>query len=420
MERRIPLEQSKIKASLAEIVGEENVLSEEGAILVCPISNEEIGRILQRADQDGFQVAVIGGGSTGNRTTPHHVKISLTRMNKILELDRDNMVAVVQAGMITADFQEELLAQGLYFPPDPLSRRKSTLGANVATRAYGPTIMSHGETVDFLLGLTAVLPDGKIFSPGGKNYKDVTAFDLNRIFGGSHGRLGIITQLIFRLLPKPEVFRTLVLNLPTMKEAAEIAAILTSQGIIPGKLEVLDGTILSQLENRRPQKMSSQGVVLIEVEGYQESIDHQVDLIQTALGGQGKALEEIAPDEAGELWQAREELAWFMYHPHGQMYSFAIKPTLLPATVEIIKEAGQAMGQPLGLVIHGTAGRLHPICFAPMDEDKLQVLTQDLTDKITELGGRPLKTQLNLENHEEKELITSLLKVFDPKGILAG
>lgn len=414
------MKQSKIKASLAEIVGEKNVLSGEEAILACPISNEEIGRILQKAEQDGFQVAVIGGGSTGNRSTPHHVKISLTRMNKILELDRDNMVAVVQAGMITADFQEELLTQGLYFPPNPLSRRESTLGANVATRTYGPTVMSHGETVDFLLGLTAVLPDGKIFSPGGKNYKDVTAFDLNRIFGGSYGRLGIITELIFRLLPKPEVFRTLILNLSTMKEAAEMAAILTSKGIIPGKLEIMNEEILSKLENKRPQKMSGRGVVLMEVEGYQESIDHQIDLIRTAFGVQGKDLQEIASEEAVELWQARENIARLMHHPYGQMYSFAIKPTLLPAGVEKIKEAGEAMGQPLGLVIHGTAGRLHPICFAPVDGDKMQALTQNLTDKIAELGGRPLKTQLNLENHEEKDLIASLIRVFDPKGILAG
>lgn len=407
---------SGAKEALASILGQDFVQMEGETLVVFPATAEEVSEVLKRAITEGFKVAVVGNKYKGGFKEEPQIVVSMSRMNKILDLDRDNMLVSVQAGMNTAAFQQELLDKGLYFPPDPLNRSTSTLGSNVATRAAGPNEANHGEVVDFLLGLTAVLPNGEIFKVGGKNYKNVAALDLNRFYGGSYGRLGIITELIFRLLPKPEVTRSAFLKFPSAKEAVQAASVLTTNGVIPNRLEVLNRELIKLAGNEWPAEYQADGVVLIEIEGYTESIDHQKEIIINNLGEKAKGLVELSDEDAAKLWQLREAIGMNAAVLDNQLH-LAVDPAKLLDAAKAVLEIKEGA---LGLAVQGSAARLYPVFFG-VEEDKKQQIIKKIEEQIKGMGGIVLKTGLdyNPETNPELELMNSLFAVFDPKGIMA-
>lgn len=415
------MEPAETKAFLTDLLGSAYVKAEGEILLAEPATAAEIQAILQRAGEVGCRVAVRGGATRAADGGAPLIKISLGRMAQILDLDRDNMLVRVQAGMQTAAFRRELLTQGLYFPPDPLSEEQSTLGGNVATRAAGPNFMNHGETVDFLLGLTAVLPNGHILTVGGKNYKNVAALDLNRFFGGSYGRLGVITEMVFRLLPKPEITRTMVQGYPCMESAAEAASSLTAAGVIPNKLEILDDQILQLLGEGRPAEMDSPAVMIIELEGYRESSDHQEEIIGRTLGKEGQRLTAVEDMRAAALWRARRQVAARINGSDAQMFHVAVPVTVLPEAVKAVKAAGDAIKQVPGLVIHGSAAQLHPVLFGTAPAQS-QRFAAELAARIAAVDGLMLTTgwDVDAEGHPDSRLISDLVKIFDPHGIMAG
>lgn len=412
-----------IASLLAEVVGDQHVEKVEDSLVVRPANTQEVAEVVRKLQGRGVKLGVVGGNTTGVLRSGADVFVSLSRMNQILDLDRDNMVVLVQAGMVTGDFQRTLLEQGLYFPPDPLSRETSTLGGNVACRASGPTMMSHGETVDFLLGLTAVLPTGEIMRVGGKNYKNVAGFDLTRIFGGSWGRLGIITELYLRILPKPETSRTIFVPFSSIKEAAERCSNLTTAGIIPNKMELIDETLQKELGDKWPSGYRAPAVALIEVEGYRESIDHQIDLVINGLNLSGTGQYQVLTvEEATGLWRARTQLAELISSDGYYLLDLVVDPTMLSKAVEEICRRAVTENLPLGLVIHGSASYIHPVLLKGSSEKK-QAVDASMAGIAQALGGRLVpKAFLFDPNSQDPDavLISRLIQVFDPEGLMAG
>jgi len=406
---------SSAKEALASILGQEFVQMEGQTLVVFPANAEEISAVFKKATTEGFKVAVVGNEYKGGFAEEPQLVVSTSRMNKILEVDRDNMLVIVQAGMNTAAFQQELLEGGLYFPPDPMNKSTSTLGANVATRAAGPNEASHGEVVDFMLGLTAVLPNGEIFKVGGKNYKNVAALDLNRFYGGSYGRLGVITELIFRLLPKPEVTVSAFLKFPSVKDAAQVASLLTTGGVIPNKLEILNRELIKQVESEWPAEFLADGIVLMELEGYQESIEYQKEIIIKSLGDKVKEFVELSDEQAAKLWQLRDKIGTNPTVLEKQMH-LAVDPTKLLEAVNAIFDVKEGS---LGLAIQGSAARLYPIFFG-LDEDKELQVKDKVQQAIKGLNGVVLRDGLdyNPETNSEVELTNNLFAIFDPNGIM--
>ncbi|HHX51078.1 MAG TPA: FAD-binding oxidoreductase [Clostridia bacterium] len=414
---------AQINSMLMEVVGTDHVEKVGESLIARPANTQEVAELVRRLVGQGIKLGVAGGNTTSILQSGAEVFVSLSRMNQILDFDRDNMVVLVQAGMVTWDFQKRLLDQGLYFPVDPLSKEKSTLGGNVACRASGPTMMSHGETVDFLLGLTAVLPTGEILKVGGKNYKNVAGFDLNRIYGGSRGRLGIITELYLRIIPKPEVTSTILVPFSSIVEAAERSSALTTSGIIPNKLELLDESVLRKLGDRWPAEYRSGAVALIEVEGYRESIEHQIEIVVGGLNrseeGQYKVLE---GEEEASLWQARAELAGMISSGDGHFLNLVVDPTVLSRAVEEIVQKATAEGFPLGLIIHGSASHIHPVLL-DASNGKKQRMETSLADLMNTLGGRLVPDTLSYDPGSQDlntVLISRLVEMFDPQGLMAG
>jgi glycolate oxidase len=208
-----------------------------------PGSTEEIQAIVRLADKHLFPIIPRGAGtglSGGSLPVQNGMVLDLNRMNKILEIDEENLVAVVEPGVITYALQQEVERLGLFYPPDPASLKTSTIGGNVAECAGGPRAFKYGVTRDYVLGLEVVTPRGDLVKTGGKTVKSVTGYDLTRLYTGSEGTLGVITRIYLRLIPKPQSIRTMMAVYPRLDDATRTVTLIVKRGIIPVTLELMD------------------------------------------------------------------------------------------------------------------------------------------------------------------------------------
>ncbi|MDD3314032.1 MAG: FAD-binding oxidoreductase, partial [Syntrophaceticus sp.] len=218
-----------IVKKIGEIVGNENVLKTKEELLCYgydstpeaflpdliarPHTTSQVQEIVKLANEHRFPIVPRGaatGLSGGSLPVKGGVVVDLTGMNKILEIDEDNLVAVVEPGVITYQVQQAVEEKGLFYPIDPGSLKTSTIGGNVAECAGGPRAFKYGVTRDYVLGLEVVTPEGEVLTTGGKTIKSVTGYDLIRLYTVSEGTLGIITKIYLRLIPKPEAKKTLM------------------------------------------------------------------------------------------------------------------------------------------------------------------------------------------------------------------
>ena len=202
-------------------------------VVAFPENSEQISRILRLATENGFPVVPRGAGTgmSGGAVPVHGgVVLAMDRLNRILSVDRDNLIAKAEPGVITADLQQAVEAQGLFYPPDPASMKFCTLGGNIAENAGGPSAVKYGVTKDYVLGLEVVLPDGNVLNTGGITYKGVVGYDLTRLMVGSEGTLGIVTKIFLKVLPQPEQIATLLCTFSVLDDAAEAISTITSSG----------------------------------------------------------------------------------------------------------------------------------------------------------------------------------------------
>ena len=268
----------RIIAQLQTIVGPENVATDRQDLIcygydatqmeflpdavVHPANAEEVSQILKLANAERFPVFPRGAGSgfTGG-ALPQGGGIVLvtTRMNRILRIDTENLIAEVEPGVVTEQFQMAVEKLGLFYPPDPASLKFSTLGGNVAENAGGPRCVKYGVTRDFVMGLEVVLPTGDIIRTGGETYKGVVGYDLTRLICGSEGTLGVITKIIFKLLPLPEAKKTMLTVFDSIDGAAKAVSTIIGGKIIPTTLEFMDYATLQCVEKSVQPRYSRVG-----------------------------------------------------------------------------------------------------------------------------------------------------------------
>ena len=216
-------------------------------IVVFPATTAEVAAVVRLCAAHRIPMVPRGGGTgyTGGAVpTRGGVVISLERMNRILEIDQANLIAVVEPNVVTGDLQDAVEKIGLFYPPDPASLRQSVIGGNVAECAGGPRAFKYGTTKQYVLGLEAVLPTGEIVETGGKVVKNVVGYDLTHLLVGSEGTLAIITRITLRLVPKPPVQATLRATFPTVEAAVEAVGGIISERVVPAAIELIDGTSL--------------------------------------------------------------------------------------------------------------------------------------------------------------------------------
>lgn len=317
---------------IAHIVGKENVLTSPEECycygydasrlngvpdcVVFPGNVNEIAAVIRLANRDRFPVFPRGAGSgMVGAAVPCSggLVMVLTRLNRILEIDPDNMLTVVEPGVITGELQRTVRRHGLFYPPDPASLGFSTLGGNVAMCSGGPRAVKYGVTRDYVMGLEAVLPTGSIVHTGTRTVKGVVGYDLTRLLVGSEGTLGIFGKIILRLIPAPEGVRTLTAVFPRIDGAARAVCDIIKQRVIPSTLELMDQATLEVLENylHLGLPIHAEALLLIEVDGRDCLLDEDVGRIEAICRQCGASEVEIAHTEADRerLWRARRSIS---------------------------------------------------------------------------------------------------------------
>ena len=321
-----------VRASLREIVGDENIVIDplhfdaysQDAVkekfapeaVVLPESAEQIARILKLANEHRFPVTARGGGvgyTGGAVPVDGGIVLGTDRMNRILEINFDDLYVTTQPGVTTYDLQQAVEAHGLFYPPDPSSYKESFVGGNIAENAGGMRCAKYGVTKHYVLGLEVVTPTGEIIRTGGRTTKNVVGFDLTMLMTGSEGLLGIITEAILRLVPLPEATRTLRATFDSMRRACAIVPSFTRRRVTPLALEVIDRNSIEALESAYNFGFdaSAGAIVLVSVDGTEAEVEDaaaKTAEILRAGGGRGIQLAETRDDEE-RLWDLRRALS---------------------------------------------------------------------------------------------------------------
>lgn len=327
-----------------------------------PADAAQISSLVKLANDHRFPVYPRGAGSgmVGACLPMGGLVIVTTRLARILEIDNDNMTAVVEPGVVTGEFQKEVAKSGLFYPPDPASLPFSTMGGNVAMCAGGPRAVKYGVTRDYLLGLEVVLPTGEIIRTGTRTMKGVVGYDMTRLMAGSEGTLGIFTKIIVKLIPAPESVRTMTAVFSDLDFAVNAICEILRNRIIPSTMELMDQPTIGAVENhlRIGLPTDAEAIVLIEVDGPDAVLDGQVARIEEICRQSGADRTEIARSSAerDRLWQARRAIspALGRIRPGKINEDVTVPRTRIPELVRSI--AALAAKYDLNIVCFGHAG----------------------------------------------------------------
>lgn len=281
--------------------------------VVMPRGTEDVVRVMRYAIKHGVPVTVRGGGVgyVGSCVPVRGgVVLSMERMRRILEITPEDGVAVVEPGVRTAELQEACAAQGWFYPPDPASRKDSSIGGNIATNAGGPRCLKYGVTRAYVLGLTVVLADGEVLRCGGRTHKNRQGFDLVGMFCGSEGMLGIITQAVMRIIPAPEAKAGVQAVFPQFSMAAEAVQAVLQAGCLPCALEVADTYTLQAARKYMGNAVvpvGAKGHLLVEVDGSVSAVQADAARVMQVLRKVGATDVQVAESEqeVEKLWAVR-------------------------------------------------------------------------------------------------------------------
>ncbi len=407
--------------------------------VVWPRDVDDVVKILGFAYANDIPVIPRGAGSGmtgGSVPSKGAVVLSLERMNKILDIDRENMSVLVEPGVINGKLQRELERYNLFYPPDPASMNFCTIGGNVAENSGGPRAIKYGVTRDYVMGLEAVLPDGRVINTGVKTAKGVVGYDLTRLIVGSEGTLAVVTKIRLKVLPLPEEVVTLLALFNDTARAGEAVRAIISQRIIPRTLEFLDGGAIDAVENYKPTGIPKgvEAMLLIELDGHALTITKEAERISEIIGRlQGEVT--MAEDEAAreKIWEARRAVSPALYHlkPAKINEDIVVPRSRIPEMLNILKRLSQETGITIINFGHAGDGTIHVNIMVDKNKEeyeKARNLVREIFRATIELGGTisgehgvglTKAAYISMEIPPmELELMKKIKAVFDPKNIL--
>lgn len=366
-----------------------------------PVTAEEVAAVVKIAATLHVPVIPRGGGTGlagGSVPVEGGVVVNTTMMNRILELDGPNMVAVVQPGVINAHLQAEVEKVGLFYPPDPQSLRQCTIGGNVATTAGGPRCLKYGTTKDYVLGLQVVLADGRIIRTGGKMIKIQTGYNLTQLFVGSEGTLGVITEATLRLIPKPRYRGTVMAVFDRLDDAAESVNLILLAGVLPLALEMMDNVCIRSVEAYKPfgLPLGAETILLIDQDGNDNRVVQEELSVITRIAREGGASEVKQANtqaESDALWQARRAVspAISRLRPNKLGEDISVPRSQIPAMVRKVREIAERNNLLIPLFGHIGDGNLHPniLCDLrdPAEMVRVQAAAREIFEAAVGLGG---------------------------------
>jgi glycolate oxidase len=411
-------------------------------VVVRPDGADQVSAVVRACAQYGVPFTPRGAGtgySGGAIPVRGGAVISLERMNRILEIDEANLLAVVEPNVINGDLQAAVERVGLFYPPDPASLAESAIGGNVAECAGGPRAFKYGTTKHYVLGLQAVLPNGDIIETGGKTVKNVVGYDLTQLLVGSEGTLAIITRVILELIPKPPAEATLRAMFESVADAAHAVKGIIHARVVPAALELVDRASLDgvarYLNARSLAPAGTAAMLLIEVDGTEAAVEEEASRVAAACRASG-ALEVLrAKDSAerDELWRIRRELspALKTIAPIKINNDVVVPKARIPQLFELIERLRRDYQLRIPCFGHAGDGNVHVNIMVddnPEDIRRAREAERLLFEGVIALEGAisgehgigtSKQPFLPMElSPEEIALMKRLKAAFDPKGLL--
>ena len=369
-------------------------------VVVHPADAGQIAAILKLANRERIPVYPRGAGSGftgGALPTKGGIVLTTERMNRILEIDQENLVATVEPGVVTEQFQLAVEAVGLFYPPDPASLKFSSLGGNVAECAGGPRCVKYGVTKDYILGLEVVTPLGDIITTGGPTMKGVVGYDLTKLLCGSEGTLGIISKIVIKLLPLPEAKKTMLVLFDSIDGAAQAVSAIIKNKIIPTTLEFMDGRTLDCVKEATGLKVpdAARAVLIIEVDGDKEFLDKQAARIAEIIRPLGVVETRIAatPAESEALWQIRRSVSASLRKVNPDKFNedICVPRSKVPEMIRRVDAISEKYAIPIVNFGHAGDGNIHVNIMIdkkiPGEAEKAEKAIEEVFREALALGG---------------------------------
>ena len=447
-------------AGLARIIGENKVITSRDIletyardetsdltampdILVRVESVEDVSRTLAYCNEQGIPVIPRGAGTgvTGGAVPVRGgVVLSLEKMKRIIEIDRENMVALVEPGAITRDIQEAARAEGLMYPPDPASLDSCSIGGNVAENAGGPRAVKYGVTKDYVLGLEFVLPDGSVITTGGKIVKNATGYNLPGILIGSEGTLAVVTKIYLRLVPAPLFSIDMLLPFPTLARAADAVYAILTKRIVPGTIEFMERdaiVLVAKFLGREVPFPDAGAHLLVQLDGPSEDQLHRdLETIGSVVGVEpSDIIIADSPPQRERLWKTRRSIREAI-HAESPVFlaeDCVVPRSSIPEFLVELKKFFSVKGLRSVMFGHAGDGNVHiDVLKGGMDyeawKEGLPELKKEIYRRAIALGGTITgehgigfirKDYLDLAlSRAEIRLLRRIKQAFDPKGIL--
>jgi len=447
----------KIKQALVEIVGEENYTdslidmvsfsydaSEHSHRPTCAVwveSADQVSEILKFSNREKIPVIPRGAGTgLSGMAVPIEggIVLDLSRMNRIMRISIEDRLSIVQPGVVYVDLENALSPFGFFFPPDPASGKVSTLGGNVATNAGGLKGAKYGTTRDYVLGLQVVLPDGRIMRTGSKAMKSVSGYDLTRLFVGSEGTLGVVTEITLKINPKPTATSTALATFDSLEDAGRAINQIMHSGIIPSALEILGRETLAAINQNTDLNLPEvDAMLLAETDGYtREETDYQIaKVIQNFEENNAREVKQARTDkEVEDLWAARKSAYAVLARikTHFVLEDVTVPMTNIAELLKGVKAISKRHDIQIATFGHAGDGNLHPqILYDGYDPEQVRRMEEasadlfklaiDLDGTLTGEHGIGLSKApyMTLEHDPvAMDVMRHIKKMFDPNNIL--
>lgn len=402
---------------------------------------EQIQNVVKIANKYKTPIICRGAGTNvvGACTVEHGgIILNFSKMNKIIEINRENMTARVQSGVILGDLQREVEKVGLFYPPDPSNMAVSTIGGSIAQASGGAKSFKYGTTKDYVIDLKVVTADGEILQTGSSTIKNATGYNLNTLFVGSEGTLGIVVEATLKLIPKPESKKVLMAYFDTVKEAVKAVNVIIEHRIFPTTIDFMDKNAIQTVEKFYPANLltEKEAALVIEIDGFECSMSYQEEVITNILRISGASAIQAShnDEEYNKIWTARRASmgACAKLKPNVTTDDVIVSREKLEALVLGIREICKKYDLEVCMVGHVGDGSVHPqIPIDYNDEDeyrRYKLAKAEIYDLTAKLGGilsgehgvGVLKRDYigKVVNSVALNYMRKIKKVFDPNNIL--
>jgi len=408
--------------------------------VVWPGHTEDVVKIMKYAYDNGIPVIPRGAGTGmtgGGVPVTGAILLSLEKMNRILDVDPENLHVLCEPGLINGRLQREIERKGLFYPPDPASMNFCTIGGNVAENAGGPRAIKYGVTRDYVMEIESVLPNGDILTTGVKTSKGVVGYDLTRLLVGSEGTLSVFTKIRLKILPMPEEVITLLALFSNLESSGLAVSHIVASKIIPRTLEFMDREVIMAVENFKPVGLprEAEAVLLIELDGYPTTITREAEKVADICRHLGAEVSMAEDEEArAKLWEARRAVSPALYHisPTKINEDIVVPRNRIPEMLKRLRRLSEESGIKIVNFGHAGDGNIHVNIMIDRNNKEEYTkgveLVKHVFKETLDLGGTisgehgiglTKAPYIGMEISETGlSIMKSIKKVFDPKNIL--